>query len=535
MNVDAISALTKAISSPIATMTVATVDSSDHAHEIVRTLTPTLQKRPWQELSISCINGETGRLLKEARKVTMNWPAEEGVLFLTDNTPANRRPEEGIEFWRAMNLQRETWSSLNCHLIFLLTVQNYEQLLTVADHLASWIPIKLDARKTFGTDYAVMSSSFEVVDSVTANKRIEELESDLAEALVKNSENSSLLVRRYYLPILEAALIADDPQRGYKIYKTVNPTFIPKEDKPRWWQTVCQICRRTYHFEEAKKEAENYLAWAEYNQNIKETGSASTAMGEILYASGDFNNARSFFERALKIDEGIYGHNHPKVAIDINSLGNVLLTLGDFAGAHKHFVRAITIFETVYGDNHPSIATLANNLGLLQLDMGNFSEARKHFEKALAIDENIYGPNHSNIARDANNLGLALRYLGEIDGAKTCFERALAIDEAVYGPDSPNVAIEINNLARIFWMREDLGQAKAYMERALTIDIANYGPDHPNVARDHNNLAGIMKYMGDLTQARLYLEQALNIYRTSLGENSPDTKNTATNLAALEK
>ena len=539
MNHDAISALTKAISSPIATMTVATVDSPAHAHEIVNALTPTLQKRPWEKLPISCVSGETNWLLKEARRITTTWPAEAGVLFLTDNTHANRRPEEGVEFWRAMNLQRETWSSLNCHLVFLLTLQNYEQLLTIADHLASWIPIKLDARRPYpdiGADHATITSSgFEIVDSATARQRIKELELSLAETLAKNNtENSPSLARRYYLPILEAALVANDPQRAYKIYKTAEPDHIPEEDKPRWWQAVCQICHRTFHLEEAKKEAQRYLAWAEYNQNIKETGSACTALGEILYASGNFNDARSYFERALKIDEGIFGLNHPKVAIDINNLGNVKQILGDFAGAYKHFVRAIAIFQTVYGDNHPSVATLTNNLGLLLLDKGDFSEARKHFERALAIDENIYGPNHSNIARDANNLGLALRSLGEIDGARACFDRALAIDEAVYGKEHPNVAIEINNLARIFWMLGDFKQAKAYMERALATDTAAYGPNHPSVARDYNNLGGIMKDMGDIKGARTYLEKALSIYRISLGENSPDTKNAAANLAALD-
>ena len=63
--------------------------------------------------------------------------------------------------------------------------------------------------------------------------------------------------------------------------------------------------------------------------------------------------AQAAFERALRIDEAVYGPEHPKVATDVNNLGSVLWALGDLAGAKVAFERALRIDEAVYGPAHP--------------------------------------------------------------------------------------------------------------------------------------------------------------------------------------
>jgi hypothetical protein len=73
-------------------------------------------------------------LLQSAKETTRDWPPEEGVLFATDETPAEKVGD--LEFWRTMNLQREAWGALKCHVVFFLLPSNYRLLLTVANHLA---------------------------------------------------------------------------------------------------------------------------------------------------------------------------------------------------------------------------------------------------------------------------------------------------------------------------------------------------------------------------------------------------------------
>jgi len=55
----------------------------------------------------------------------------------------------------------------------------------------------------------------------------------------------------------------------------------------------------------------------------------------VLNDLGDLAGARAALERALGIDERVYGPDHPKVATSVNNLGSVLQDLGDLAGAGR--------------------------------------------------------------------------------------------------------------------------------------------------------------------------------------------------------
>jgi tetratricopeptide (TPR) repeat protein len=256
-------------------------------------------------------------------------------------------------------------------------------------------------------------------------------------------------------------------------------------------------------------------------------------LGLVLHDQGNLEDARKCYERALKINELVYGPDHPSVARDVNNLGSVLKDLGDLQEARKCYERGLKIDEQVYGPDHPNVAMRVNNLGMALKDLGDLEGARKYLERALKIDELAYGPDHPNIARDANNLGTVLSAQDDLEGAIKCFERAHKIDEQVYGPDHFNVAINANNIGMVLQAQGDLEGAKRYLKRALKIDEQVYGPDHPSVARDVNNIGGVLKDQGDLEGARECYKKALKIFQDRLGEDHPSTKTVRGNLESI--
>ncbi len=541
MSPDPVTALSKSISTPVATMTLVTVDSTYQAKEIVRTVTQQLKKRPWAQISMPCTGEQAGALIKDAREITAGWQPQTGVLFLLDQTPPNRPSGEGVKFWRAMNLQRETWSALNCHLVFLLTPQNQVQLLTIADHLASWIPIKLDARQPQGV-WRFQELQFSAFSNFVgrsrgeARQRLEELERGLADALASGAEIGPVaLLRRYHLPMLETALAANDLGRADTIRTTIDSENVPDADKPRWWQAVCQTLLQLYRLEEAEAETKRRLKWAEQSGNAKEEGAARATLGEILYAKGDFGKALTQFKRALAIDEAIYGTTHPNVATVVNHLGLVVQALGDFEGARTRFEQALMIDEAAHGPNHPNVARDANNLGLTLLALGDLDGASSCFERALTILHAHGELTDPNVATILNNLGGIRMDMGDLAGAQAYFEQALKIDEAAHGPMHPNVARDANNLGSAHRDMGDFKQARTYYQQAVKIFEAAYGEDHPNVAAPMNNLGLVADHDGNTAAARAYYKRALSILRASLSDNHPQTMAVAENLAALDE
>jgi tetratricopeptide (TPR) repeat protein len=257
--------------------------------------------------------------------------------------------------------------------------------------------------------------------------------------------------------------------------------------------------------------------------------------GLYLKGRAEFDEAQTFYERALKIAEAAYGPDHPHVATTVNNLGGLLQDLGDLAGARKHCERALRIAEAAFEPDRPKVATYLNNLGMVLQDLGDLTEARAHFERALRIFEQHLGPDHPNVATPVNNLGGVLWDLGDLAGAgaRTHFERALRIGEANLGPDHPDMAIRVNNLGFVLQELGDLSEARAHFERALRIFEQHLGPDHPEVATLVNNLGSVLWDLGDPAGARAHFEKALRIDEAAYGQDHPDVARDVNNLGSM--
>jgi len=226
---------------------------------------------------------------------------------------------------------------------------------------------------------------------------------------------------------------------------------------------------------------------------LEQAGSLWNALGRQLRRLADYASARTALERALGIDEQVYGPEHPKVARDVNNLGGVLRDQGDLAGARECYERALGIDERVYGPEHPKVAIRVNNLGRVLRAEGDLVGARECYERTLGIDERVYGLEHPKVAIRINNLGMVLKDQGDLVGARGCYERALGIDERVYGPEHPKVAIRVNNLGRVLRAQGDLTGARECFERALEIREKFLPEGHPSIEMVRRNLESLGK------------------------------------------
>jgi tetratricopeptide (TPR) repeat protein len=85
-------------------------------------------------------------------------------------------------------------------------------------------------------------------------------------------------------------------------------------------------------------------------------------------------------------------------------LGLVLRDLGDLAAARRHLERALAIQEAIWGPDHPEVAYFLADLGLVLRDLGDLAAARRHLERALAIRQTALGPRHSDTKATARAL-----------------------------------------------------------------------------------------------------------------------------------
>jgi tetratricopeptide (TPR) repeat protein len=214
------------------------------------------------------------------------------------------------------------------------------------------------------------------------------------------------------------------------------------------------------------------------------------ALGRAYWELPDLNEAEKVLREGLTYTVG--DESEADLA---NQLGLVLENKGDLDGALQYTQRALTIDEKVYGPDHPNVATSASNIGLILKDKGDLDGALLYTQRALKIDEKVYGPDHPTVAIFANNIGMILEDKGDLDGALQYTQRALKIDEQVYGPDHPTVAIRASNIGQILEDKGDLDGALQYTQRALKIDEKVYGPNSTTTKSVASNLQQIRKAM----------------------------------------
>ncbi|MEO5361301.1 MAG: tetratricopeptide repeat protein, partial [Nitrospirota bacterium] len=235
-------------------------------------------------------------------------------------------------------------------------------------------------------------------------------------------------------------------------------------------------------------------------------------LGNVYIILCKFKKAIYYSEKALRIDERIFGKNHATVAIEYNNIGLAWNNLGKKENAIECYEKALFIFLNVHGENHHSVSSTYNNIGLVWDMLGEPRKAiNEYYEKALSIDLIIYGENHHSVANRYNNIGTAWYTLGELRKAIEYFEKALIIFLNDHGKNHPHVAVTYNNIGSAWFQHGEYRKAIEYFKEVLSIDINIYGEDHPDVAIDYNNIGKTSEALGETATAIEYYKNALTI------------------------
>ena len=158
------------------------------------------------------------------------------------------------------------------------------------------------------------------------------------------------------------------------------------------------------------------------------------ALGNAYMALPDLAEAEKTYTEGLR--QSVASKDEKTEAVFSNQLGGTLNHKGDLDGALRYTQRALTIQEKVYGPVHRAVVRDVNNIGTILWAKGDLDGALRYAQRALAISEKVYGPDHPNVAIDASKIGLILLVKHDLDGALRYTERVLIILEKNYGAET---------------------------------------------------------------------------------------------------
>jgi serine/threonine protein kinase/Tfp pilus assembly protein PilF len=311
---------------------------------------------------------------------------------------------------------------------------------------------------------------------------------------------------------IEAGAFRDDPETEASLLGTIG--LILKNDAQ--YAKAAPLLERALSMNES--------VWG------KESAPTATSLHDLALlhiAQGDLAQAEPLLERSLAILEKVFGPEHGEVASGLNSLGQLLYTKRDFDRAEPLFERALAISEKVHGPESTEVALSLNDLALTHESKGEFDAAEPLLKRSLAIHEKALGPDHPDVAATLNSLAMLYEGEGKSEEAEPLFVRALAICEKALGPEHPLVATGLLNLAELYRQGREYAKAEPLYLRSIAIREKTLGPEHPEVGIVLNNLGMMYQAQGKFEEARTLFLRTLAIDEKAFG---PETDDVATDL-----
>jgi tetratricopeptide (TPR) repeat protein len=233
-----------------------------------------------------------------------------------------------------------------------------------------------------------------------------------------------------------------------------------------------------------------------------EVASVLNYIGTLLFHQKDFENALLFFQEELRLEDSLAESSEDiSTSVTCNNIGRILQELGNYPDAITFYQRAL---KAEYGDiSELSLAKGSEESCILQ------SKGRAD---ATSSSSNLY-------STVWYNLGLIHDKLGSYDDAIFAFEMSLELRRAMLGPDHPDIACLLYNIGVLRMERQQLSEASKCFREALRVRrIGAAGQlNDRHVVKTLEKLSSLHKAKGNI---RGSLEAANEVL--AIQEASPD-------------
>ncbi|MEM9461405.1 MAG: serine/threonine-protein kinase [Myxococcota bacterium] len=218
-----------------------------------------------------------------------------------------------------------------------------------------------------------------------------------------------------------------------------------------------------------------------------------------------------------------------------SALGNLSYSEGRFEEAVGHKTRALEIQRDLLSEDDPRLATLHSNLGLFYAEHGDLEASLRHNRLAVDLRQRVLGPKHPRTAMALNGLAGAMRRAGQIEDALRHYDRALTIWRQTLGPEHAKVAMVHNNMANAIAMAGRNAEAIEHYREAIRIWRAFDGGHDNRIAHARMNLGLVMLRLDRPAEGLVELQAALRTMTESLGDDHADTIRAHINLSTAER
>jgi CHAT domain-containing protein/Tfp pilus assembly protein PilF len=230
----------------------------------------------------------------------------------------------------------------------------------------------------------------------------------------------------------------------------------------------------------------------------------------ILFRNlGRFDEAETFYLRAVKDFKKVYGDKHERNAAPLNNLALFYLNREKFQQAIPIFLEVKSIFKDLIGVKHPNYPKFLHNFGALYVEIGDYVKAEEILLESLKLRKESLGEQHPDYAQSLQALAGVYSKKGSLDEAEKLYQQALAIRKKVLGEDHAHTLMTKNNLAQLYQKKKGFSNSEKYFLEVFESDSAQNYPNKVKSAITLNGIAKMYRTKGEGDKALFYLKKAI--------------------------
>jgi Tfp pilus assembly protein PilF len=311
------------------------------------------------------------------------------------------------------------------------------------------------------------------------------------------------------------------------------------DDQPLVEASIRQTIGATYQdlglFSEAQKQLERALDLQRGALGGEHPSTLRTmnTLAELSYYQGKVAEAGALFAQVLAGRRRALGEQHPDTLLSMNAMAVYQRSQGHYAEAESLYKQAIDLQRRALGAEHPDTLTSMNNLGVLYRNQGRYRQAEPLLTKAMEARRRVLGEEHPATLRTVQALAMALEDQGKYAEAEPLLTKVQEVQRRVLGEEHPDTVTNMNNLALLFDEEGEFGEAEKLFLKTLELQRRVFGEEHRNRLLTMNNLGVVYREQGRYGESEPLFAKVIGIQRLASGEESPDALITLNNLALL--
>ncbi|CAF1473876.1 unnamed protein product [Adineta steineri] len=270
------------------------------------------------------------------------------------------------------------------------------------------------------------------------------------------------------------------------------------------------------------KAQEIYTVLLHQTTNESDKAQIYYQLGWIKDNQGEYQEALTYYEKALIIRQQLLPSNHPDLGDSYNRIGILYDTMSDYPKALSFHEKAFQIRQESLPSNHPHLGACYNNIGRVYYNMDDYPKALSYYEKAIAIKQQSLPSNHPSLGNSYCSIGIVYYKMGDYPKALSSHGKALEIRQQSLPSNHPSLGASYNNIGSVYYSMDDYPKALSFHERALTIQQQSLLANHPDLGASYNNIGIVYRNMGNYLKALSCHGKALEIRQQSLPSNHPD-------------